>query len=371
MTLFGYWWEDPWLWLGLIVVPLLLWRTLSLGKAGRVPSPSNAALAVVPRTIVARLWWVPDALRMLAITALVLAAARPQVEDRTVVTGDGVDIMLALDMSGSMNSVDLPEEELDAALSRGDRPRNRFEIARDTLKEFIGSRTQDRLGLVIFGPQAWLKYPLTLDYARLMRTLDSLILDSGYVDQRTGQCLNGCTVSGAGTAIGDALGRSYNRLKRSKAVSKLVILITDGKQEAGTLDPLAIARHLRDLPPKERVRVYTFLVGSQDNTWLPRVDFRGRPVLDAAGLPVYARPGRPHPVDPQLLRQIADMTGGKFYRSYDADKFKADVKDLERTVFSSKVHVTRSDVFLTLLYVGFALFLLEWLLRFTRFRGIV
>jgi Ca-activated chloride channel family protein len=204
-----------------------------------------------------------------------------------------------------------------------------------------------------------------------MRTLDGLVLDSGYVDQRTGKCLNGCTVSGAGTAIGDALGRSFNRLKRSKAVSKLVILVTDGKQEAGTLDPLAIARHLRDLPPEERVRVYTFLVGSQEHSWLPRVDFRGRPMVDAAGLPVYARPSRPHPIDPELLRQIADMTDGKFYRSYDAETFEADVKDLERTVFSSKVHVTRSDSFMTLLMLGFGLFLLEWLLRFTRFRGIV
>jgi Ca-activated chloride channel family protein len=371
MTLLGYWWEDPWLFLGLLIVPLLLWRTLSLRKPGRVPSPSNAWLARAPGTWIARLWWLPDALRMVAVAALVLAAARPQVEDRAVVTGDGVDIMLALDMSGSMNSVDLPEEDLEAALSRGDRPRNRFEIARDTLQDFIGSRAQDRIGLVVFGPQAWLKYPLTLDYARLMRTLDGLVLDSGYVDQRTGKCLNGCTVSGAGTAIGDALGRSFNRLKRSKAVSKLVILVTDGKQEAGTLDPLAIARHLRDLPPEERVRVYTFLVGSQEHSWLPRVDFRGRPMVDAAGLPVYARPSRPHPIDPELLRQIADMTDGKFYRSYDAETFEADVKDLERTVFSSKVHVTRSDSFMTLLMLGFGLFLLEWLLRFTRFRGIV
>ena len=370
MNLLGLYWEDPWFFLGLLIVPVLVARLVSLGGQGRVPAPTVSLLRVSRRGLVARLWWVPGLLRVAAVTLLVLVAARPQTEDRQVVTGEGVDIMLALDMSASMNAIDMSADELQAALDDGERPKNRFVAARDILETFIMSRRQDRLGLVIFGPEAWLKYPLTLDYSRLVATLGGLVLDAGYKDQMTGQCINGCTISGAGTAIGDALGRAYNRLRRSKAATKLVILITDGKQEAGSLDPLAIARHIHGLPADQRVLVYTFLVGSQEDTWLPQVDLRGRPVLDASGLPVYARPPRAFPVDPELLRRIADLTGGKFYESYNEEKFQEDVADLERTVFSTEVHINRSDVFAPLLLWAFCLLLLEWLLRFTRWRGV-
>ncbi len=371
MNLFGLWFEDPWYFLGLLVVPLLVWRLVRLRGRGRVPVPSTAGLGGVAPGLTARLWWAPDALRMAAIAALVVAAARPQVEDRRIVTGEGVDIMLALDMSASMNAVDATEDELDRTLAAGKAPRNRFELARDILKSFIASREQDRIGLVVFGPEAWLKYPLTLDYARLMQTLDGLVLDSGLQDPRTGRCTNGCTISGAGTAIGDAMGRAYNRLRRSTAKSKLIVLITDGKQEGGSLDPLAIARHIRDLPEAERPRVFTFLVGTQDQTWMPQVDFRGRYVRGPGGLPVYGRPSRPFPIDPQLLEQMAEMTGGKFYASYNETKFREDVADLERTVFKTRVHTSRSDVFMPWALAALLLLSGEWLLRFSRWRSIV
>lgn len=370
MKLFGLWWDAPWFFLALALVPLLAWRVARLRHVGRVPIPSVRALAGVPQGLIARLWWVPDALRLVALTALILALARPQTEDRKVLSGEGVDIMLALDMSGSMNSVDLTADQLDEVLAEGKQPTNRFQSARQILKRFIASRKGDRIGLVIFGAQAWLKFPLTLDYSRLARTLDELVLDSGYASQATGRCSNGCTVSGAGTAIGDALGRAYNRLRRSKAKTKLVLLITDGKQEGGKLDAAAIARHIRDLPDAERVRVYTFLVGSNEQSWLPQRDFRGRPLRDAAGQPVYTRPRQPFPVDPDLLKQVAQMTGGKFYASYNEEKFRQDVADLERTVFTHKVHVSRADVFLPLVLFGLLALALEWALRFTRWRGV-
>ncbi len=370
MKLLDLWWDAPWFFLALAVVPLLAWRMARLRHVGRVPVPRLDALAAAGQGVVARLWWVPDALRLVALTALILALARPQTEDRQVLSGEGVDIMLALDMSGSMNSVDLPADELDDVLARGERPKNRFEAARQILKRFIASRHGDRIGLVIFGAQAWLKFPLTLDYSRLARTLDELVLDNGYADRSTGRCSNGCTISGAGTAIGDALGRAYNRLRRSKAKTKLVLLITDGKQEGGKLDAAAIARHIRDLPPGERVRVYTFLVGSNDQSWLPQRDFRGRPLRDGAGHYVYTRPRQPFPVDPALLQSVAAMTGGKFYASYNEEKFRQDVADLERTVFKHKVHVSRADVFLPLVLLGLLALALEWALRFTRWRGV-
>ena len=371
MSLFGLWFATPWAFVGLLVVPLLAWRLLGrAGRYGRAPSTATRAFAGLPAGVVARLWWLPDLLRILAVSALIVAVARPQTEDRQVLSGEGVDIMLALDMSISMNAVDLEEAALETSLAAGEAPRNRFEIARDTLQSFIVSRREDRIGLVIFGREAWLKYPLTLDYGRLVGTLDELVLDGFQQDPRTGQCLNGCTIAGTGTAIGDALGRSYNRLRRSESSSRIVVLITDGKQEGGTLDALAIARHVASLPSDEHVRIYTFLVGSQEQTWIPDIDFRGRPLVDARGVPVYARPRRPFPVDPGLLRQIAELSGGKFYESYNEEKFQEDVADLERTVFSSRVHVSRSDVFGLVALFALLLLAAEWLLRFTRWRGV-
>jgi Ca-activated chloride channel homolog len=371
MNLFGLWFETPWAFLGLLVLPWMLHRALGHRRHGRVPIPARSALSARHRGFVSLLWWVPDALRIVAVGVLIVAAARPQTEDRQVVTGEGVDIMLALDMSISMNAVDLTEEQLEATLEDAKRPRNRFEIARDRLQDFIVSRSQDRIGLVVFGREAWLKYPLTLDYGRLVATLEELVLDGFYQDRGTGKCLNGCTISGAGTAIGDALGRAYNRVRRSNAPSRVIVLVTDGKQEGGSLDGAAIARHVANLPPDEAVRVYTFLVGSEEQTWLPDVDRWGRPVTDPNGLPMYREPPRAYPTDPALLEESAALTGGKFYRSYDAEDFAEDVEDLEKMVFTSRIHVARSDVFQPLALLALFLLLGEWGLRVTRWRSLV
>ena len=371
MNLFGFWFDTPWAFLGFLLIPLLVHHTLQCTRHGRVPISRAHVISKRQAGFISLLWWVPDLIRILAIVVLVVALARPQTEDRQLVTGEGVDMMLALDMSISMNAVDGEENELQALLDEGEKPRNRFEIARDTLKAFISSRSQDRLGLVIFGQQAWLKYPLTLDYGRLINTLDHLILDGFYQDPETRRCLNGCTISGAGTAIGDALGRAYNRVRRSTAKSRVIVLITDGKQEAGSLDPKALARHIASLPAGEEVRIYTFLVGNQEQTWIPDVDRWGRAVMGAGGLPVYRQPPRPYPVDPELLREIAELTGGKFYESYSEEKFHEDITDLEKTVFKSRVHTARSDVFQSLALLGLLLLLSEWVFRFTRWRGLV
>lgn len=370
MKLFGLWFDTPWAFLGLLLVPLLVLWTVRRARYGRVPTPSARAFGEIPRGIVGRLWWLPDGLRILAVTSLVVAAARPQTEDRQVVSGEGVDIVVALDMSASMNAVDTSRSELRTRISEGEIPRNRFEVATDLLQRFVGSRQQDRTGLVIFGRRAWLEYPLTLDHRRLVETLDRLVLDRGFKHPETGKCINQCTISGAGTAIGDALGRAYNRLRTSEADSRIVVLITDGKQEGGKLDPLAIPRHIRSLPEGERVRVYSFLVGSQEQTWLPKYDHQGE-LVTRQGHPIYRKPPRPFPVDPELLQRIADMTGGKFYRSYDAEKFAKDIEDLERTVFESEVNVARSDVFQPLAIAALVLVVLEWLMRFTRWRDVV
>lgn len=372
MTTFGVNWQEPLWFLALLALPFLVWRIVSLSGRARVPIPGRAAVAALP-SLRGALWWVPDGLRVLALVAIVLALARPQVEGEETIVGKGVDIMLTLDMSASMNAIDISESGLRELLSREETPNNRFDAARTTLKRFIVHRSKashDRIGLVIFGEKAWLKYPLTHDHARLVQSLNDLILDVG-IPGRDGRCPNGCTIGGGGTAIGDALGRAYNQLRRSSAESRVIILITDGKQLGGTLDARAIAKHIHDLAPDERVRVYTFLVGGQDQVWLPETDRYGRPLLNAGNIPLYNRPRQPFETDPELLREVASLTGGKFYESYNEEKFKDDVADLERTVFETQVERPRHDRFIFPLLIGLLLLAGEWLLRFTVFRSVV
>ncbi len=372
--------DTPWALLLFIPTMILVWRMLSLTKPGRIPIPTHRITKITGVSLISRLWWVTDTLRILAVSALILGLARPQTVKVETIRGEGVDIMLALDMSVSMNAIDMSETELQATINAEKTPKNRFEMARDILEQFVLARKGDRVGLVIFGPEAWLQYPLTLDRGRLVQTLRDLTLDNGLKSRRTGRCSNDCTISGNGTAIGDALGRAFNRLRRSKAKSRIIILITDGKQMGGKLDANAIARHIKSLPDNERVRVFTFLVGAHEQdcrtascirTWEPQVGLGGRPLRDNAGLPVYGPPGQAYPIDPVLLAEIAKMTGGTFYKSYDEKAFREDIKDLERTAFKTKQRTKRGDIFPHFLLVGFLLLALEWLLRFTRFRRLV
>lgn len=362
----------PWFLLALLVLPLLGWRVASRRARGRVPVPSAGPFVAVP-SLKATLWWVPEALRLLAIAAVVVALAKPRVPGAEVRSGEGVGIMLALDMSRSMYAVDMPAQDLAKIIERGDTPKNRFETAREVLKQFIVERnaqSADQIGLVIFGQEAWLRYPMTHDHARLIRSLNELVLDVG-PRSTSGQCTNGCTIDGGGTAIGDALRRAYSQIARSKDVdSKIIVLITDGKEMGGTTPAASIARHLRDLPPEERVRVYTFQVGGRGEMYVPQLDRLGRPLKTASGLPRYERPDQEFETDPDLLKEIAASTGGKYYESYSAEKFEEDVADLARTAFQAEIEAPEVDVFEWPLYAALALLALEWLLRFSLFRSI-
>jgi Ca-activated chloride channel family protein len=365
----GLTFEHPWLVLGLFAVAGVAWqRARSLPSSVRVSS-LRTALEVAP-TWRLRLRWLPDALRVLALTTLVVALARPQTVDQEVLSGEGIDIMIALDMSGSMNAIDMSEKDIEALQAQGREPDNRFEAARRILKDFVRHRSSDRIGLVVFGSEAYLRFPPTLDYIRLLNALDGLVLDDGRRSQNGPDgCSNQCTINGSGTAIGDALNRAYMRLDKSKSRSKMIILITDGKQEAGKMDPLTVPKYVSGLGDKDKVRVFTFQVGSGRETRLPAIDpLSGRPMLDRLGRAVYQRPERPFPTDPELLRQIASLTGGTFHDSWDAEKFAKDFKDLERTTFSVKVQVNRSELFYPWLVAGAVLLALELLLRRTWLR---
>src|SRR5699024_437954 len=188
--------------------------------------------------------------------------------------------------SGSMSAVDMSLTEIQAYQRRHDRnPPNRFDHAKETLQHFVDSRTRDRIGMVIFARHAYLQFPLTLDYATIQGLLAQLELTS---------------IDPSGTAIGNALGLSIRGLLESDASSRTIILITDGKQEGGNVSPLHAAELARD----ENIRIFPILVGAGGETLVP-----------VHGLSRQVSRFRPenHPVDPEILQQIADMTGGAFY----------------------------------------------------------
>jgi len=304
----------------------------------------------------------------LAIIIAIFALARPQVEEEEVLTGEGSDFILAVDMSGSMNAVDMAPEEIMEYHSQGLEPPNRFESARNTIRDFIRSRDHDRMGLVIFSDKAWVKFPLTLDRDAMYRILDSLVLDDG-VRGPSGTCDNGCTIPGQATAIGDALGRAYKRLEHSESASRNIILITDGDNNAGRVAPEKVARFIEKETGDRPVRVFTFLVGAGKDTFIPaRNPFTGKSMLTPAGLMTYARPDQEFPVNPDLLKEIADLTGGAYHEAATERDFRHEFEDMEKTEFESLSLQRYREAFVLPLVAAFVLFLLGELLGATSFR---
>ena len=369
--------EHPWFLLALFVVAAVAWAR-TRARPAAVQVSSVAVLKQVKPTLRTRLLLLPDWLRGIALCLLVVALARPQQIDTEELSAEGLDIMIAFDLSASMNAIDMSDDGIQKLHDDGREPDNRFEAARKILKEFIRGRKSDRIGLVIFGSEAYLRFPPTLDYIRLLNALDQLVLDDGR--HNPGQpCNNNCTISGSGTAIGDALNRAWMRLdtsldknrQKSKSRSRMLILITDGKQQGGKLDALTVPKYIASLPEKDRVKMFTFQVGSGKETKQPAIDpMNNKPIVDRFGHLVYERPPQPFPIDPELLAQIAQMTGGKFYNSYDAKQFANDFKDLEKTTFKTKVRTHRRELFWPWLLLGLSLLATEALLRRTWLRTI-
>ncbi len=289
----GYVWANGWQvqlkWpLALLSLPLalaawlaarLLFRPLGASpgdSAARLYVSQGAALAAAPRTLAARLVHLPDALRVVAIVLVGLALTRPQrIDAPDELELSGIDIVLSIDLSGSMRAADLQPTRLAAA--------------KEVVAEFIRRRRSDRIGLVVFGREAYTVVPPTLDYTVLQRMVDQLSLE---------------LIDGGGTAIGDGLGTALNRLRRSDARSKVVVLLTDGANNAGHVDP----REAAQLATALRAHVYTILVGQSDEAPVQEgVDLAGRPLYQTQRFPV----------DPALLEEIARQTGGEFFRAAD------------------------------------------------------
>ncbi len=322
--------QRPWALLLLLAMPLAFWVRLLLDRRRRAVFgySSTAMLRRVRPGIWARIAPLPGVLRVVALGLLAVALAGPQTRDRGGrVEVEGIDIMLALDLSNSMEATDLAP--------------NRLEAAKKVIDEFISRRSGDKIGLVVFGREAYTHCPLTLDYGVLRTMLAELRLG---------------LVNGAGTAIGNALGVALARLRQSEAKSRVIILLTDGDNNSGNVTPKQAARYAAAM----KVKTFTILVGPTDGAPSGR-DVLGRPL----------RLRRHYPVNPELLQEIAAATSGKAYRATDRQalrqRFQQILDELDKS--------TRRDVaapFVTayrpLLAAALLLILLEVLLGLTRMR---
>ena len=338
-------WENPWLGLFALVVPFVVYMA-TLGTDVRMPKlhmPSVAPLVLGPRGMRARFRDVPGVLRGAALLLGVLALMRPQ----NVLRGEnaeesGIDIVLVLDLSGSMRALmdqgdtsNTPNTTQDMAPAKR---QTRLETAKDVILELVSRRKTDRIGVVVFGRSAYILSPPTLDKTLLAGLVSKMEL---------------ALIDGNGTAIGDAVGTAVARLRRSQARSKAIILLTDGDSNAGSVAP-EYAAHLAQ---SQGVKVYTVQIGDGDE-----VDVQDG--VDLFGQPHFVRTH--FPVNPELLKKIAKDTGGLSYVATDKKSLTVSMHTildtLEKTRFESQA-ATMEDLFPLLLMPAVLLFVLEALVR--------
>jgi Ca-activated chloride channel family protein len=286
---------------------------------------------------------VPRILGFLALALCIVALARPQTSDGKELHVEGIDIFLALDMSGSMQAVDMSRRELREHLNKNQRPANRFENAKDVLKNFVDSRKHDRIGMTIFAKNAFLQFPLTLDYRTIQSMLDRLKL--GDIDKK-------------GTALGNAIGRATSGLKESDASTKILILITDGNRRGGNIAPMKAAEIASELG----IKVFPILVGQSGSTFIP-VETR-----DVFGGREKEYRQTDFPVNPKLLKQIAEKTGGRFYEASDRESLQNNIHDIldqfERDKLDDSSTTNRHEHFPPLLIGALVLLLGQGVIRY-------
>jgi len=267
--------------------------------------------------------------RLMAIALFIVAFARPRSgTEYQEVKSEGIDIMLALDVSSSMQAEDF-------------KPYNRLYVAKEEIKKFIGKRINDRIGLVVFARYSFTQCPLTTDYGVLLNFIDQV--DFGLVDD--------------GTAIGMALANSVNRLRESESKSKIIVLLTDGDNNAGEIDPITAA----NLAKAFDIKIYTIGAGISGNAMYPYQD----PIFGKRY--VY----QPTKIDEESLTEIAKRTGGKYFRARSGVELEEiyDIIDgLEKTEIEVAAHIQYVELFHYFAYGGLLLLLMEMILAHTYFR---
>lgn len=337
-------WQQPWALLGLLLVPVLFWRG-TFGEDRRMPRLKLGTVApLLSGPVGARAWLadVPGVVRSIGFALAVLALARPVNTLRPQVTEEqGIDMVLVLDLSGSMQAAidDLPKDLARYVPRRDPRIRpTRLDAAKAVIRDFVARRKTDRIGVVVFGKDAYVLSPPTLDY----QLLDGLVsrMELKLID-------------GSATAIGDAVGVAVARLRRSSATSKAVILLTDGDNNAGAIAP-EYAAHLANVVG---AKLFTIQIGDGDIAQV-------QDGFDLFGQPRYQTV--PFPVNPALLEKLAKQTGGEAYVTSDARSLQASfhsvLDSLEKTRFAANI-TNYEDLYRYLLLPGVLLLALDALLR--------
>ena len=319
----------------LLLIPYLIWYLLYRKKSEPTIRMSDTfAYQYAPKSLRVRLIGMTMLLRLNAFVLIVVALAKPQTHNswgqRTV---EGIDIMLAMDVSTSMLAEDLKP--------------NRIEAAKSVASEFISGRPDDNIGLTIFAGEAFTQCPMTTDHASLINLLQNV---------RTDIAARGLIEDG--TAIGMGLANAVGRLKDSKAKSKVVILLTDGSNNTGDISPLTAA----SIASKFGIRVYTIAIGSKTLAPYP---------VQVGGTTQYVNMRAD--VDVKTLEEIASTADGHFYRATNTAELKkiyADIDKLEKTKMDVKKFSKRYDAFQPFVLAAFIAMLLEVLLRLVVFRRI-
>ena len=324
--------QPEWFWLLALLPIAMLWR----GRRGPIAAVEYSDVGIArevaraSRSRPGRLLWL---LPLLAGALMIVGLARPQRgHSRTEVTANGIDIVLGLDVSGSMQALDF---DID-----GQRL-NRIAIVKSVVAKFIEERPNDRIGLIAFAGAPYLVSPLTLDHDWLQQNLERV--DVGAGDD--------------GTAIGSALAASVNRLRTTPAKSKVVILLTDGMNNTGKISPLSAAEAAKALG----VKVYTIGVGVRGKAPIPVKDEVGNTHMVMAKVDV----------DEKTLQAVADQTGGKFYRATDTNSLQRiyeEINSLERTAQTVQKFERYEELYPWALIPSLAVLALSSLLQQTRFR---
>lgn len=336
--------KDPYFFTLLLLLPLVAWWIGRMGPEAAIRFSSINFVRTISRTRFSRPGRIMLALRLLALAALIAALARPQIGNLSEgQEAEGIDIVLALDLSGSMRALDL---------STQDEIVTRLDAAKAVVQDFVGKRPYDRIGLVAFAADAYVVSPLTLNHDWLKKNVERLEL--GDIDL-------------SGTAIGTALGASVGRLREQDARSRIVILLTDGENNSGTLAPLSAAEAAKSLD----VKIYTIATGRKGRVEVAEMDRNGRVLRDQNGNPLYRGRSELSDYDGTELREIAKITGGAFFeasQSGDLERIYDQIDELEKTTIELRSYATFTELFIWPALIGLLLLTLEQVLANTRYR---
>ncbi len=326
--------RDPYYLLLFILIPgIIYWHLKGTARKNAQLKYSDVNLVKrIGKSLKQRLMPVLLILRLLAFTGFILALARPQSSSKEEeILTEGVDIVLAMDVSSSMLAEDF-------------KPNNRLEAAKSVAREFIKSRSNDRLGMVVFAGESFTQCPLTLDYGVLLTLLEDIKVADKNWD---------------GTAIGMGIVNAVNRLRDSKAKSKIVILLTDGVNNRGQVAPITAAQIAKAFD----IKIYTIGAGTRGTAMYPVED----PFFGKKYVPMQVE------IDEEVLKEIANLTNAKYFRATDTKKLKEvykEISELEKTQIEVKEFTRYEELFKYFLAFGLLALLLEIVLANTYFRKI-